>query len=53
MMAEDIPKASSSGPNHQKPIDLREISIILDGWSRTCDTVLDTLNEQINKIIKS
>lgn len=37
----------------QNQIDLRELSIFLDGWSRTCDTVLNTLNEQINKIIKN
>lgn len=37
----------------QNQIDLREISIILDSWSRTCDTVLSTLDEQIIKIIKN
>lgn len=32
--------------------DLREISIILDSWSRTCDTLLTTIEAQINKITK-
>lgn len=37
--------------NQEKP-DLREIAIILDSWSRTCDTLLNTLETQINKIAK-
>lgn len=37
----------------ENQIDLREISIILDGWSRTCDTVLNTLSDQITKVIKN
>lgn len=37
----------------QNQVDLREISIILDSWSRTCDTVLNTLSDQITKIIKN
>ena len=45
------PIQQNSKQNNQ--IDLREISIILDGWSRTCDTVLNTLDDQINKIIKN
>lgn len=36
--------------NKKPDIDLREISIMLDGWVRTCDTVLKTLSDQINKI---
>lgn len=31
---------------------IREISIILDEWSRTCDQVLKSLEEQINKVSK-
>lgn len=31
-------------------IDVREISIVLDGWTRTCDIILSTLNDQISKI---
>lgn len=37
----------------QNQVDLREISITLDSWSRTCDTVLNTLSDQITKIIKN
>lgn len=37
----------------QDQIDLRGISIILDGWSRTCDTVLNTLSDQIAKVVKN
>lgn len=39
--------------SEENQIDLREISIILDGWSRTCDTVLNTLSDQITKVIKN
>lgn len=42
---------TSSGEASNK-VDLREISIILDGWSRTCDQILNTLDEQITKIVK-
>lgn len=45
--------ATNQAKTRQSQIDLREISIILDGWSRTCDTVLNTLNDQIAKIIKN
>ena len=39
--------------NNQNQIDLREIFITLDTWSRTCDTILSTLDEQITKIVKN
>lgn len=41
---------TSTGPSQK--VDLREISIVLDGWIRTCDQVLNTLDEQITKIVK-
>lgn len=56
---EDDQKMSTDSNNQlqqtpkQDQIDLREISIILDGWSRTCDTVLNTLSDQITKVIKN
>lgn len=57
VMEEDQKMSTDSATNQDSkqnpPIDLREISIILDGWSRTCDTVLNTLNEQIFKIIQN
>lgn len=31
-------------------IDLRQIVITLDGWCRTCDTVLETLETQIKRL---
>lgn len=42
---------TSTGEPSNK-IDLREISITLDAWSRTCDQVLTTLDEQVDKILK-
>lgn len=50
MEDDSISQQRLSGENQ---IDLREISIILDGWSRTCDTVLNTLSDQITKVIKN
>lgn len=46
----DVTMASEQ--NEPTKIDVREISIVLDEWSRTCDQVLKTLEEQINKISK-
>lgn len=49
-----IDQGSSNQPvTNQKQVDLREISIVLDSWCRTCDTVLNTLSDQIAKIIKN
>lgn len=65
VMEDDDQKVSSTNPTvnnppqttekqpYNKNIDLREISITLDGWSRTCDTILSTLSDQISKIIKN
>lgn len=33
--------------------DLKEILVVLDRWTRTCDTVLVSLDDQIKKIIKN
>jgi len=57
-MDEDQPMTDEHmGKNVSKPggnrPDLREMSIVLDGWSKTCDTVLNSLNCQINKIAKN
>lgn len=30
--------------------DLREMSIILDGWARTCDLMINTITDQMNKL---
>lgn len=46
-------KPSTEQLNQSQTANLREVSIVLDGWSRTCDTVLNTLNDQINKITKN
>lgn len=50
---DDVGMDMDPGPAQQparNQADLREISIILDGWSRTCDSVLQTLNDQITII---
>lgn len=33
--------------------DLKEILVVLDKWTRTCDMVLVSLDDQIKKIIKN
>lgn len=41
----------SDAPMQAQP-DLKEISIILDGWTRQCDNVLNTLDimkDQLNR----
>lgn len=47
------PNAQATTARQSNQIDLREMSIILDGWSRTCDTVLNTLSDQLTKIARS
>lgn len=32
--------------------DIKEAVVVLDKWSRTCDIVLNSLDEQIKKISK-
>lgn len=33
--------------------DLKDIVVVLDKWTRTCDMILNSLDEQIRKISKT
>lgn len=33
--------------------DLKEMLVVLDKWTRTCDMVLMSLDDQIKKIVKT
>ena len=33
----------------EEPVNLMEVLVVLDKWTRTCDVVLASLDEQINK----
>lgn len=46
-------EAIDQGDSKQAQVDLREIAIVLDSWSRTCEAVANTLEDQIRKITKA
>lgn len=34
-------------------IDLKEVLVVLDKWTRTCDMILNSIDDQVRKISKS
>lgn len=48
-MACDVEQSAQPGQAKSK-YNLREMSIILDEWTRACDTTINTLSNEISKI---
>lgn len=49
----DVGDSEMNLGNSEDRNDLREILIVFDKWTRTCDMVLASLDDQIRKIMKN